>query len=233
VTPYLVGNIFRNKKRLYEAKPKKEPAFDPKVVADVTFALQGVLKPDGTASKAVLAGARPAAGKTGTTSDNKDAWFVGYTPQLSTAVWVGFDPPRELKDIQIAGERVTQLTGGQGPARVWKSFMDAALAGQPSVAFPPPANIGGSKAPSASVSSSASVSPSSVSPSVSPSSSTAPPSSASSAPPPSVPPSSQPAPGSSPPPASSPPPSSEPPPPAPSSSPPPASSAAAQPAPGG
>ena len=163
VRPYLVGNVFQNKKRLYEVASKKERAFDPKVAADVTFALQAVLGKDGTASKAALDGGRPAAGKTGTTSDNKDTWFVGYTPQLSTAVWVGFDPPQPLKDVQIAGERVTALTGGAGPARVWKRFMDAALAGQPIVAFPAPANIGASAsvAPSSASSSAASSSPAS------------------------------------------------------------------------
>ncbi|MEO6713298.1 MAG: transglycosylase domain-containing protein [Mycobacteriales bacterium] len=192
VTPYLVGNVFQNKNRLYEVKAKRERAFDQKVAADVTFALQGVLAVGGTAGPAALDGGRPAAGKTGTTSDNKDTWFVGYTPQLSTAVWVGFDPPQELTNIEIAGERVTALTGGQGPARVWKQFMDDALKGQPLAAFPPPANIGGS----VSVSASASASPSASS---SMSSSSSPPAPSSSA----APSSTQPAPES---------PSSEPPP---------------------
>ncbi len=143
VTPYLVGNVFTaGGKRLYEVKPRKNRAFDERVAADVTFALQGVIKPDGTAGGAALEGGRPAAGKTGTTTNNRDTWFVGFTPQLSTAVWIGFDPPKELRNVEIGGQRVTALTGGRGPALIWKRFMDAALEGADVVPFPEPAFVG-------------------------------------------------------------------------------------------
>ncbi|MPZ72908.1 MAG: PASTA domain-containing protein [Nitriliruptorales bacterium] len=76
---------------------------------------------DGTATAAQLD--RPVAGKTGTTDDYKDAWFAGYVPQLSTAVWIGFERPRVLRNV--LGE--TQMTGGSVPARLWARYMRAAV----------------------------------------------------------------------------------------------------------
>lgn len=70
---------------------------------------------------------RPAAGKTGTTNDYADAWFVGYTPQLVTAVWVGY-PQGRIPMTSVHGIRVQ---GGTFPAQIWRSFMLAALAGEP------------------------------------------------------------------------------------------------------
>jgi len=75
----------------------------------------------GTGKQAIL-GSRPAAGKTGTTQDFKDAWFVGYTRQLVAGVWIGTDSG------QTMGKGVT---GGTLPAQIWKKFMLAATAGQP------------------------------------------------------------------------------------------------------
>jgi penicillin-binding protein 1A len=79
----------------------------------------------GTGKSAALAG-RPAAGKTGTTQDFKDAWFVGYTGQLVTGVWVGNDSAQPMKKI----------TGGTLPAAIWKNFMETATASDPVVALP-------------------------------------------------------------------------------------------------
>jgi penicillin-binding protein 1A len=75
---------------------------------------------------------RPVAGKTGTTNDMKDAWFVGYVPQLVAAVWVGYDQERSLG----AGG-----SGGQAAAPIWTGFMQRALANTPVVSFAPPQNI--------------------------------------------------------------------------------------------
>jgi penicillin-binding protein 1A len=75
----------------------------------------------GTGKQANL-GSRPAAGKTGTTQDFKDAWFVGYTRQLVAGVWIGADTG------QTMGKGVT---GGTLPAQIWKKFMLSATAGQP------------------------------------------------------------------------------------------------------
>jgi penicillin-binding protein 1A len=84
------------------------------VVAKMNQVLTGVIG-WGTGKNAALG--RPAAGKTGTTSDYKDAWFVGYTPQLVTGVWVGNDNAKPMNKI----------TGGSLPAKIWRSFMSAAL----------------------------------------------------------------------------------------------------------
>ena len=73
---------------------------------------------------------RPAAGKTGTTSDFRDAWFVGYTPDLVTAVWLGNDDY----------SRMNESYGGNVPARIWARFMKAALAGAPKHDFAFPAD---------------------------------------------------------------------------------------------
>ncbi|MGW5453599.1 transglycosylase domain-containing protein [Nocardia sp. NPDC003979] len=90
-----------------------------------------------------LAGGRPSASKTGTTQlgetgANKDAWMVGYTPSLSTAVWVGTEHPQPLRD-----GRGNPIWGSGLPADIWKQTMDTALAGSPAEEFPTPP-LGGS-----------------------------------------------------------------------------------------
>jgi membrane peptidoglycan carboxypeptidase len=127
---------------VYEAKPAPGPAaFSEDVAADATFAMQAVVQ-NGTGRGARLEGNRPAAGKTGTSSDNKDAWFVGFTPQLSTSVWLGYAEPRT---IRLDG---VEVTGGGFSTRIWKSFMDAALQGQPVLQFPQRADVGVVEEPS-------------------------------------------------------------------------------------
>ncbi len=137
--PFVVAQVRRGGDVEYEAKISRRQAFDEEVAADVSFALQQVVN-DGTGGAARLDG-RPAAGKTGTTQDNRDAWFVGYTPKLSAAVWMGHDDGRPLRGIH----GVRQVTGGTLPARIWKQFMDGALRGTPVDQFPPPAYVGGQR----------------------------------------------------------------------------------------
>jgi len=72
----------------------------------------------------------PAAGKTGTTNDYGDAWFVGYTPDLVTVVWVGFDQRQSLG-----------LSGAQAALPIWTAFMKHAIAGQPRAEFTPPPGV--------------------------------------------------------------------------------------------
>jgi len=79
----------------------------------------------GTGKSAALS-ARPAAGKTGTSQDFRDAWFIGYTGQLVTGVWVGNDAAQPMKKV----------TGGTIPAQIWKTFMEAATANDPVAALP-------------------------------------------------------------------------------------------------
>lgn len=109
------------------------------VADNVTDVLRGVLT-NGTAAGRGLG--RPAAGKTGTTQNNRDAWFVGYTPTLSTAVWIGYEnkteeTAKELRNIK----GVRSVTGGTHPARIWQAFMERALADVPVTDFSEPAPI--------------------------------------------------------------------------------------------
>ena len=95
---------------------------DAAVAAQVTEALQDVIE-DGTGQAAAVDVAE-AAGKTGTAENHSDAWFVGFTRRLSTAVWMGYaDSRRPLLDIR--GE--DRVYGGTIPAQTWAAFMGPAL----------------------------------------------------------------------------------------------------------
>lgn len=110
---------------------------DPNINAGVNYALQQVVDSGGTASRAQLAGGRPAAGKTGTANMDWHTWFVGYTPQLSAAVWMGHaDAYISMFGSTINGRYYSQVYGGIIPAPTWKSFMDRALDGVPFEGFP-------------------------------------------------------------------------------------------------
>lgn len=85
----------------------------------------------GTGTGAILPSGQPAAGKTGTSDDAKDLWFAGFTPQLSTTVWIGDGGTHETNMFNSGA------TGGAYAARVWRAFMSAALQGQPIVGFAP------------------------------------------------------------------------------------------------
>ena len=88
----------------------------------------------GTGANAAL-GDRPVAGKTGTAEQWRDAWFVGYTPDLVTAVWVGF--PEEQRSM-VPPTTPIRVVGGSWPAQIWHRVMEAALAGVPPASFPDP-----------------------------------------------------------------------------------------------
>jgi penicillin-binding protein 1A len=135
--------------------PKTESVLPVNVADNVTNVLQGVIS-GGTGTAAMLG--RPAAGKTGTTSNNTDAWFVGFTPTLSTAVWMGnanSDSPSSSLGVVsgrlLDGYRHTvyQVYGGTWPAITWQEFMSAALRGVPVTPFSAPAPIVAPKAAAA------------------------------------------------------------------------------------
>jgi membrane peptidoglycan carboxypeptidase len=112
-------------------KPVNRPVLSPDDAALLTSILEDVIR-SGTGRRAQLSD-RPVAGKTGTTSDYGDAWFVGYTPQLATAVWVGY--PDELVPMltEYHGDAVA---GGTFPAEIFRTFTQAAVAVTPPEAFP-------------------------------------------------------------------------------------------------
>jgi penicillin-binding protein 1A len=96
----------------------------------------------GTGRRAALAGGRPAAGKTGTQDSNTNAWFVGGTPQYTTAVWMGNWRSNTDKMINIPQFRAfPKVQGGTYPALIWKAYMDAAHAGLPVQDWPKPSKL--------------------------------------------------------------------------------------------
>lgn len=99
----------------------------PEVAAGVSHALQTVTSSSGTANAAGISG-RPTAGKTGTVDSNHDAWFVGYIPQASTAVWVGHSEGQTSMNYQnIGGRYYGQVYGGAIAAPIWRSYMEPAV----------------------------------------------------------------------------------------------------------
>ncbi|BAZ66453.1 MAG: penicillin-binding protein [Pelatocladus maniniholoensis HA4357-MV3] len=114
---------------LLDNTPKPQLVLEPWAAAAVVNVMQSVIT-DGTGKNAAIG--RPAAGKTGTTSSEKDIWFVGTVPQLTTAVWVGRDDNRQL---------ATGATGGSMVAPVWRDFMLKALKDTPVEYFKPPSKF--------------------------------------------------------------------------------------------
>ncbi|WP_405526662.1 transglycosylase domain-containing protein [Streptomyces canus] len=100
----------------------------------VNTLLKGVVE-DGTGTQAGL-GSRPSAGKTGTTDERFAAWFVGYTPNMAGAVWVG-DPAhkRKMQNIRIGGVWHEKVFGGDTPGPIWRDMMSGALQGKDAPSF--------------------------------------------------------------------------------------------------
>ena len=110
------------------------------VADNVTDALKGVIN-NGTGTGANIGRPDGTAGKTGSTDDNADAWFVGYTPALSTAIWMGYSDSNTKSLKNIKG--VSTVYGGTIPASTWKAYMGEALKGAPPADFPKPAALAG------------------------------------------------------------------------------------------
>jgi penicillin-binding protein 1A len=121
-------------KVLYKAKVKGKRVISQGVAYVVSTCLEGVIQ-YGTGANYGNIG-RPAAGKTGTTNDNANAWFCGYTPQLATAVWMGYPEANSRPMNYVHG---TSVWGGGFPTQIWADFMKKALASLPVVDFAQPA----------------------------------------------------------------------------------------------
>ena len=119
------GTLVDNNRPVYHA------ALNRNQDALLTNILEGVIR-SGTGKAAALPD-RVAAGKTGTTENYGDAWFVGYTPQLATAVWVGY--PNKLKPM-LTDYHGSPVAGGTFPAEIWRAFTQQALAGTAPESFP-------------------------------------------------------------------------------------------------
>jgi penicillin-binding protein 1A len=110
------------------------------VADNVTDALKGVIT-GGTGTGANIGRPDGTAGKTGSTDNNTNAWFVGYTPALSTAIWMGYSDSNEKSLRNIKG--VPIVYGGTIPASTWKDYMGQALKNAPPADFPKPAALSG------------------------------------------------------------------------------------------
>jgi penicillin-binding protein 1A len=133
VEPYLIERITnRDGNVLYEHRSVPRSVLAPQIAAAVVGAMEQVVS-NGTATRADIG--RPQAGKTGTATDYKDVWFVGFIPQLTTSVWVGYpDAQIPLEDFTVWNDlegneqHYRRAFGGTLPAPIWKQFMEYATA---------------------------------------------------------------------------------------------------------
>ncbi|RNC67974.1 MAG: PBP1A family penicillin-binding protein [Desulfuromonadales bacterium] len=122
----------KNRRDWTENPPAVAPALSPAAAFITTRMLKDVMVYGTAKSLKKFSQERPSAGKTGTTDDYRDAWFVGYTPQVITGIWVGYDKPKP------GGKG---FTGGAVAAPIWERFMRPALAAKPVVDFPKPETV--------------------------------------------------------------------------------------------
>ncbi len=119
---------------LYEASPNPAPVLSAAVANQISWVLTGTIT-NGTGTRARLDGGRTAAGKTGTSQNNADATFVGYTAQRTAAVWVGYPVGQVPMSVEFGGRPVA---GGTFPALIWKEIMDEMHDGLPVEEFRTP-----------------------------------------------------------------------------------------------
>ena len=118
-------------KLVLKNEPKEQRVLSPDVARAVNSVMLGVVQ-HGTGKAATID--RPVAGKTGTAQEWTDAWFVGWTPDLATAVWMG----SPLGKVPMKGVGGRNVTGGYLPAQIFAAFMGPSLQGRPILQFPPP-----------------------------------------------------------------------------------------------
>ncbi|MFF8500560.1 transglycosylase domain-containing protein [Streptomyces anulatus] len=142
---YSVTEVKQGGAVVFQHKKKPKRAFSPDIADNVTDVLKNVVE-NGTGTPAQLEG-REAAGKTGTTDGNRSAWFVGYTPQISTAISMfrldddETNKKREfLKMFGTGGEK--KIHGASFPASIWHDYMTGAMKGKKAISFPEPKDLG-------------------------------------------------------------------------------------------
>lgn len=161
--PYSVRKVDNQTGTVYQHKTESKEAFPQPVADNVTDVLKTVVQ-SGTGTSAQLPG-REVAGKTGTTDGNKSAWFVGYTPQLTTSVVMfRYNDDAKAKDRKFLEMYGTygkdKIHGASFPAQIWHDYMAKAMKGKPNLTFPTPEPLGkvvyggGAASPSPSVSAS-------------------------------------------------------------------------------
>jgi len=135
VTPYFILEVRDADGVLLESNvPRREMVLDERTAYIVADMMRGVIySPNGTGKRADIG--RPAAGKTGTADSNTDAWFVGFTPDMVAAVWIGEDTNREMRYPNVG------VIGSGKAAEIWGAFMKKALAGAPPRDFSVPEGV--------------------------------------------------------------------------------------------
>jgi penicillin-binding protein 1A len=130
VTPFGILTVKDSSGKVLETNvPSAQEVLDPHVAYIMANTMKDVIDHGTGRIIRRLGFTYPAAGKTGTTNDNVDAWFIGYTPALACGVWVGYDERQSLGKKQ---------TGGEAAAPIWAEFMKVAMEGKPSEDFQPP-----------------------------------------------------------------------------------------------
>ena len=128
VKPVSINMIVDKNRRILEQRASRvRRGIEARVAYLITYVLQDVILRGTGVRVRGMGFTRPAAGKTGTTNEFIDAWFAGFTPELCTVVWVGFDH-----------DRVLDLPGSQGAIPIWTNYMKVALKGYPETPFPTP-----------------------------------------------------------------------------------------------
>jgi membrane peptidoglycan carboxypeptidase len=135
--PFLISRIIDAAGNvIYEHQVEQERVLDERVAAAALRPLRDVPTSSGTAARANIG--RPQGGKTGTHQEYRDAWYVGFTPEYSAAVWVGYEAKQQpLTNVTINGESYSRVFGGSVPAPIWAEFMNFVLDGVPATEFLP------------------------------------------------------------------------------------------------
>ena len=139
VEPTLIERIVDdNDQPIFTHQPQIRQAIAPDLAAQMVHLLRQTVDRGTGRRIRTLGFARPTAGKTGTTNDNTDAWFTGFTPDLIASVWVGFDDRRSHKLVDTRG---VQITGGSGAVPIWTDFMIAVNEERPEKDFDVPEDV--------------------------------------------------------------------------------------------
>jgi penicillin-binding protein 1A len=139
---YIVARIVNHEGEvIYEKEPEVTQVADPALFAAARRPLEKVPTGSGTAPRADIG--RAQGGKTGTHQSYLDAWYVGFTPEYSTAVWVGYEAEQiPLENVVINGQTYPRVFGGSVPAPIWAEFMAFVMDGMPETDFPgDPSNV--------------------------------------------------------------------------------------------